>query len=142
MERNLILSGSRAFFSGLNGFGDPDYDYTGFKSMGAKLTHIKKGRNSTFLWNKNLTKEEIRDHINNNLFASAICIFLIPDIAGKIGVDMEFLKTLEPLAARLDERHKYLGEILGYYISNGSLTLTDEQRLSAFETYKRGRGIE
>ena len=65
--------------------------------------------------------------------------FLVPEVCKELGVTIEDLPKLEPLLARLDDRHKYEEIIFRSYLENGSFTLTDEQRLTAYESYKQSR---
>ena len=68
--------------------------------------------------------------------------FLVPEFCAEIGFTIEDLPRLEPLLAKLDEKHKYEEIIYNAYIENNAFVLTDEQRAAAYESYKVSRGIE
>ena len=61
------------------------------------------------------------------------------EFAGYIGLTREELKKLKPMFDSIDDKHKYEKMIFDYYIENNGFFLTDEQRLRAYEEYKRKR---
>lgn len=68
-----------------------------------------------------------------------ICEFLLPEYIKFIGMTVDRLPRLAPLFDVLDKKHLYLKIIYEAYLKNGKFELTDEQRLAAYEEYKRER---
>lgn len=67
--------------------------------------------------------------------------FLVPEVCEKIGFGIEDLKKLEPVSLRLDPKHQYEKVIFDAYLENKKFELTPEQRLQAYEIYKKSRNI-
>lgn len=67
--------------------------------------------------------------------------FLVPEVCEKIGFGIEDLKKLEPVSLRLDPKHQYEKVIFDAYLENKKFELTPEQRLQAYEIYKKARNI-
>ena len=65
--------------------------------------------------------------------------FLSPEFAEYIGLTIEELKRLKPMFDDIDEKHKYEKVIFDSYVENNGFFLTDEQRLRAYDEYKRER---
>ena len=65
--------------------------------------------------------------------------FLVPAFAKEIGLTIDELKKLQPLAAALDSKHHYQTIIFNYYLENGAFSLTDEQRAEAYDAYLSAR---
>ena len=65
--------------------------------------------------------------------------FLSPEFAEYIGLTIEELKRLKPMFDEIDEKHRYEKVIFDSYVENNGFFLTDEQRLRAYEEYKRER---
>jgi len=65
--------------------------------------------------------------------------FLSPEFAEYIGLTIEELKRLKPMFEKIDEKHRYEKVIFDSYVENNGFFLTDEQRLRAYEEYKRQR---
>lgn len=65
--------------------------------------------------------------------------FLSPEFAEYIGLTIEELKKLKPMFDDIDEKHMYEKVIFDSYIKNNGFFLTNEQRLTAYEEYKRQR---
>ena len=61
--------------------------------------------------------------------------FLVPEFARELGMDINDLERLRPLAEKLDEKHLYENVIYDAYIENGCWGLTDEQRIEAYRIY-------
>lgn len=139
-----IITGSRAFFEGMEGFNPHDTD----------AIQIVNERDVNFLFRRQMYDHEdgcdtfycVRQPKEVYLrwavkFASGSTIgqFLTPDFCKEFGITIEDLKQLHPLVERLDNRHKYLAIIYEAYMKNGSMTLTSDQRMEAYEEYKRER---
>lgn len=142
-----IITGSRAFFEGMEGFSPHDTD----------AIQIVSKHDVNFLFRRHMYDHEdgcdtfycVRQPKEQYLqwaarFASGSTLgqFLTPGFCQEFGITVEDLEQLRPMTERLDRRHKYLAIIYNAYITNGSMTLTDEQRQEAFAEYLKERGIE
>ena len=65
--------------------------------------------------------------------------FLNKEFAEYIGLDIKHLARLKPIFKKLDEKHLYEKVIFESYIKNNGFYLTEEQRLRAYEEYKKYR---
>jgi len=137
-----IVTGSRAFFSGMEGFKPKDVD----------VVILVNAKNVPFQWMRQTSngavdvfeivrhpKEELIAHAVRKARPMAIARFLTPDFASAIGLLPSDLPALKPMRDALDPKHGYLGVIYDAYVSNGSFELTDEQRLAAFNAYQACR---
>ena len=86
-----------------------------------------------------MSPEEFISYALNKGPTMQIGKFLIPEFNNEIGFTIEHLKQLVPLIEKLDDKHKYEKIIFDSYIENNSFTLTEEQRLKAYEEYKKYR---
>ena len=135
-------TGSLAFFEGMDGFNPSDIDHVAFEKVGTELCHRRIGNQSDFIWDEGLSKEDIIKFITEKMkHNAALCVVLVPEVAEKLGVTIDDLKNLKDEFAKIDAKHQYLDVIREAYIANDSFTLTDTQRLAAFEEYKRERGL-
>lgn len=111
------------------------------------LNHAIKGKRSFMLKKDNddvifypsLSKKEFIEEDLNTNDSIKIGKYLIPEFVEYIGFEISDLKKLRPLLDNLDNKHKYEKIIYDAYITNKSFTLTDEQRLSAYNEYKKYR---
>ena len=88
---------------------------------------------------RNMSKDEfIHDTLSSNV-PMRVGKFLIPEFNEFIGFTIDDLSALEHMFHELDEKHEYERLIYSFYLENGDFTLTDEQRLIAYEEYKRER---
>ena len=140
-----IITGSRAFFSGMEGFEPKDKD----------IVMIVEPKDVQFQWMRQTSngstdtfeivrrpKQELMAHAVEKAQPMAIARFLTPEFAEEIGLAPSDLPVLKPMRERLDKKHGYLGVIYDAYVANGSLTLTDELRMKAYEAYKAERKDE
>lgn len=136
-----FLIGSRAFFSGLDGFKPKDYDYLSFVEKGNGFTNYCQhtdGKCCRFIWVAK-SKDEMLSAALQRGPAMQVGKFLVPDVAAALDLTIQDLELLRPLIDKLEPLHEYEKVIYEAYISNGSFTLTDEQRAAAFEVYKAAR---
>ena len=137
-----ILMGSTYFFSCYEGFKGKDIDEieiieTNAFRYGRQLT----GRGKCLFQLKK--QDTIDDYINYALLSSTGMVigkFLIPEFCNEIGFTIEHLPRLKPLIDKLDDGHKYEEIIYNSYMENNAFTLTDSQRLKAYNSYKESRG--
>lgn len=136
------ITGSRAFFSDMEGFKPKDKDtivIVDKKKVPFKWIRQTCAPGSDVFELVNHTKKEWIDRwltLNNT---ASICTFLVPSIAEAFKVTIDDLQQLKPLRDRLDSKHEYLGTIYDAYIANNALTLSEEQLAHAFEVYKNAR---
>lgn len=141
MESKIYLVGSKAFFSGLEGFKPKDTDRLRFVEKGNGFNnYIQRsgGAHCDFLWVMK-PKQEMIDYALQHGPAMQVGKFLVPEVAAVLGLTVEDLQQLRPLIDKLDAKHEYQRVIADAYQANGSFTLTEEQRLAAFEKYRESR---
>lgn len=138
-----MITGSKAFFSGLENFKpkDTDYLYLVNYNGGFKYYRQSKTNNGDCLFEFiRRDKYELIDYaLNSKGPAMQVIKFLTPEFAKEIKLEIADLKLLKPLIDNLDEKHKYAQVIYESYIENNDFTLTDKQRNKAFELYKESR---
>ena len=141
MKKNTIPTGSRAFFCGMEGFQPKDTDQIVLvdNPRGFRLVRqTTSGSRCTFEVLSGHKQEHIA-HALTKAPAMTVVRFLTPAYAEHIGLTIAELETLRPLLARLDKKHQYAAVIFDAYVSNGTFTLTDEQRKEAFAVYQSAR---
>lgn len=137
-----IITGSRAFFSGMEGFKPKDYD----------VIVIVNNKEVPFKWMRQTSngsvdvfeivrhpKAKLISHAVEKAQPMAIARFLTPAFAKEIGLHPSDLPALRPMRENLDYKHEYLGVIYDAYVSNSSFELTDDQRQAAFDVYLKYR---
>jgi hypothetical protein len=139
-----IITGSRAFFDGMEGFTPHDTD----------AIKIVDEKDVNFLFRRRLYDREdgcdtfyvVRQPKQQYLrwaakFASGATLgqFLTPEFCREFGITVSDLEHLRPMTERIDKRHKYLTIIYDAYIANKNMSLTDEQRQAAYEEYQKER---
>lgn len=140
-----ITTGSRAFFSGIEGFSPKDND----------IVVLVEPDKVSFQWMRQTSngstdlfeivrrpKAELIQHAIEKAKPMAIARFLTPAFAEEIGLEPADLPLLQPMRDRLDKKHGYLGIIFDAYMANKAFTLTDEQRQEAFDNYKSMRPVK
>lgn len=139
-----ILVGSRAFFSGMDGFKSKDHDY---------LELVENP--TTFKWRREQSlrgtctfqfkHEPVGQMVQRTLDCGEALLvgkFLVPEVAQAIGATVADILPLEPLLSKLDDRHQYVAVIFEAVKQNGSFELTDEQQAAAYEVYRQARQIK
>ena len=136
----MILIGSRYFFSEYPDYHSHDIDKVEVQDTNEyEYVRIIRGQGKDYFFFKRKPKEEmIQDALQQKL-AMVVGKFLVSEFCQEIGFTFEDLPRLKPLIDRLDEKHLYEKIIYEAYLSNGSFTLTQEQRDQAYEEYKRLR---
>lgn len=140
-----IITGSRAFFSGMEGFKPKDCD----------VIVIVNNKEVPFKWMRQTSngsvdvfeivrhpKAKLISHAVDKAQPMAIARFLTPAFAKEIGLHPSDLPALRPMRENLDTKHEYLGVIYDAYVSNSSFELTDDQRQAAFDVYLKCRTNE
>ncbi len=139
-----ILVGSRAFFSGMEGFKSKDSDY---------LELVENP--TTFKWRREQSlrgtctfqfkHEPVGQMVQRTLDCGEALLvgkFLVPEVAQAIGATVADILPLEPLLSKLDDRHQYVAVIFEAAKQNGCFELTNEQRAAAYEVYRQARQIK
>lgn len=137
-----ILIGSQYFFSCYEDFNSGDIDEI-IITDDAKCRHMVQrtgqGHCLFTLRRQRSTGAYIAWALQSRI-GMVIGKFLVPEFNEAIGFTIKDLPRLAPLLDRLDEKHEYERIIYDSYIENNSFTLTPEQRLAAYESYKNSRG--
>ena len=139
-----ILTGSQYFFHMMPGFQPSDIDYVQLIAEPHGFKYVCQYRDSKgciFKWKK-MTPQEYIDYALHNGPAMQIGKFLTPEFAAAIDFTIDHLKQLTPLVNQLDDKHMYQKIIFDAYIENNSFSLTEEQRLQAYNEYLRARTKE
>lgn len=139
-----IKIGSAVFFSKFNDYKQKDDDEMVIQEKWLPhkihVLNFKKDGKDIFFWSP-LSKEEfIKDTIDSNV-AMRVGKFIIPEFCNYIGFEISEYKKLKDVFDNLDEKHRYEIIIRDAYIENNSFTLTDEQRMKAYQEYKKERNL-
>lgn len=98
----------------------------------------RDGTRCIFKW-RHMSADEFIAYTLTTRLPMELGKFLVPAVAEYLGITLEHLEQLRPVAERLDERHAYERIILEAYIENGGFFLTADQRAQAYEEYRRAR---
>ena len=136
-----ILVGSRAFFSGMKGFQSKDRDYLILveQPQGFNWRREQSVRGiCTFQYKLGTPAEMVSKtlEVGDPLLIGK---FLVPEVADVLGATIDDILPLETLLPKLDDKHQYEAVIFNAIKTNGSFTLTEEQRKEAFKVYKSAR---
>lgn len=135
-----FITGSKAFFEGLEGFKPHDTDIVKFNpSQHYELAVINKLRETTFIWKRDKADDIINYMLEKSKHPAKCIVLLIPSIAKRVGMTVDKLPRIKPLIDALDYKHKYIEVIYNYYVENNNLELTTEQLNSVYEEYKKER---
>ena len=134
--------GSRYFFKQYSDYKSHDIDMIELQdNCDYEKMRIIRGQGKDMFFLKRKPKEELIQDALNSQLAMAVGKFLIPEFNEEIGFEIEDLLKLKPLIDRLDEKHKYEEIIYNSYLKNKNFILTEEQRLEAYKSYKKSRGV-
>ena len=134
--------GSSVFFSNYEDYTAKDNDklciMDNFPIKDTNVLNLKQNGDDVFFY-KNMSKDEfIKDTIDSKV-PMRVGKFLSPEFCKYIGFEISDYAKLNEVFNNLDDRHQYEKIIRDAYIENNSFTLTDEQRLKAYEEYKGKR---
>lgn len=137
-----ILIGSRYFFSCYDDFVSKDIDELEIieTSDFGYLRQLTGQGKCLFQLKKQPSKENYIEYALKSNIGMVVGKFLIPEFCEAIGFTIEDLPQLKPLIDKLDDKHKYEEIIFNSYVENESFTLTEEQRLRAYRSYRESRG--
>ena len=139
-----IIVGSNVFFSEYSDFVPHDKDELILVASNKNqqiYTQIRLNGNCKFIW-KRMTPKEYIDYHKQHQVGIYLGKFLVPDFVKEIGFTIDDMKELEFLIDNLDNKHQYEKIIYNAYIENNDFYLTDDQRLQAYEMYKRYKNSE
>ena len=138
-----IITGSRAFFEGMDGFKPHDFDYIVLRQpeeVSFKYKYAHKDSEGNCIFEVVVRdKQDMMDYAVKHGLPMSLCMFLVPEFCEAVGITLSDLPTLSSMRDRLNKRHRYLGIIYNAYLTNGSMTLTEEQRMAAYDEYKKAR---
>lgn len=132
-----FIIGSRAFFSGIKGYAPKDKDelcIIDYPIFGDNVMYSRRNGYDIFMI-YNYGKEKLIEQCIKINVPLGVGKFLVPEFAEYINMNIDDLKQLESLLNNIDEKHSYEKIIYNAYIENGSFTLTDEQRMMAYNKY-------
>ena len=135
--------GSAVFFDQYPDYKVKDIDLlnlTDYALFGNPIMNMKLKEKDIFFMPNEHKDIMIRKTLESNV-PMRVGKFLVKEFADYIGLTIEDLKKLEPMFDKLDEKHRYEKIIYEAYIENGSFVLNDEQRLKAYNKYKKERKI-
>lgn len=138
-----ILLGSKYFFSCYSDFNAKDVDELEFVETNefAQMRQITGQGKCLFQMQRHKNKQQYIIWALHSKLGMVVGKFLIPEFCNEIGFTVEDLPKLKRLVGKLDKKHKYEEIIYNAYLENGSFTLTEEQRYSAYQSYKESRGL-
>lgn len=136
-----IIVGSKAFFNDIKDFKSKDTDRVVLvdNPVGFKFVRQTSGRGKCLFEWKRMSAEQFLEYTLKTKLPMSVGKFLVKEFCDEIGFTFEHLKQLAPIFEKLDEKHQYEKVIFEAYMENGDFTLTEEQRLKAYENYKKVR---
>jgi hypothetical protein len=137
--------GSSYFFDRYADFKAGDVDYVEFEEQPKLYKNVLQFRKADktmclFKWRK-MSADEFVQYTLRSKLPMELGKFLVPEVAEYLGITIDHLKQLRPVADRLDAKHQYEKTIYNAYIHNNAFTLTEEQRRKAYIEYRQERGI-
>ena len=138
-----FIIGSRAFFTGVEGYVPKDYDELNimdrFPFKGNVLNMKMNGKDVFFF--RGMDKEGfIKDTLECGV-PMRVGKFLVPEFAEYLGMTIADLKRLSPVIENIDKKHHYEKVIFDAYLKNGEFKLTEEQRVAAYKEYLKRKQI-
>lgn len=68
--------------------------------------------------------------------------FLVKEFCEDFGITIDHIKKLKPLVDQMDDKHLYVKYIYERMIENASFEITEEDRLKAYDMYKKQKLTE
>lgn len=136
-----MLVGSNVFFKDIEGFTSKDIDILEFVNNPTDFKNVRQFKfphKCVFQWRK-MPIDELIDITLFRNFPMEIGKFLVPEFIKEFKLSIDDLKRLEPIIAKLDDKHKYEEVIYNAYLENNDFVLTDEQRQEAYRVYTKYR---
>ena len=139
-----MLVGSNVFFKDIEGFTSKDVDILEFVDNPTDFKNVRQFKfpnKCVFQWRK-MPIDELIDVTLFRNFPMEIGKFLVPEFIKEFKLSIDDLKKLEPIVAKLDDKHKYEEVIFRSYLENNDFILTDEQKEEAFRIYNNSRNYD
>ena len=136
-----MLVGSNVIFIDIEGFTSKDTDILEFVDNPTDFKNVRQFKfpdKCVFQWRK-MSIDKLIDITLSRNFPMEIGKFLVPEFIKEFKLSIDDLKRLEPIIAKLDDKHKYEEVIYNSYIKNNDFTLTDEQLNEAYKIYLKYR---
>lgn len=132
-----FIIGSRAFFTGMEGYIPKDNDELNimdrFPFKGNVLNMKMNGKDVFFF--RNMNKEGfIKDTLECSV-PMRVGKFLVPEFAEYLGMTIADLKQLSPVIENIDEKHHYEKVIYYAYLENHAFYLNEKQKAEAYKEY-------
>lgn len=140
-----FVIGSTYFFKEIDGFKTKDTDHFVITNnpinKNILISNVKLGNDDLIIVSQETSVEQLFDYSKNGN-ALTCGKWLIPEICEYYSVSFDDVKReLGYRFKQMDDLRKYEECIYNSYCENDSMTLTDEQRMKAFEIYKKYRTI-
>ena len=140
MQNKSILAGSEYFFKDCPGYVFHDRDkLVVTDNLPAEVLRFKDGNDDVFLINRMSADEYVASMLSENVLPMRCGKFLIPEFNNEVGFTIEHLKKIGAVFDRIDDKHRYEKIIYESYIENNGFFLTNEQKMKAYEEYKKYR---
>ena len=141
---NKIVIGSQYFFNCYPDFHSKDIDYLEIVDTFefTQLRQISGMGKCLFQLKRHSNKEAYIQWALQSKTAMCVGKFLVPEFNAQIGFTIDDLPRMQPLIDKLDDKHKYEAIIYNAYMQNKDFTLTTEQRLQAYTSYKNSRNLK
>lgn len=136
-----ITVGSVAFFDGMEGFKPQVTDKVVIvKQVPNGWWHHKQTRQHVrlFEWQQH-TVSELVEKLSAVTDCKRASTLLVPAFANAVKgnqTDAAYLTAIAPVIGKVCGKHEWVRSVYDAYVQNGSLTLTDAQRMEAYEQYK------
>lgn len=138
-----FLVGSCYFFSRYPDFVPHDVDYIELVDSGPfkRQFYIRRGDGKDIVLMKKIPLPEMLKHDLDKGLPMYVIKYLVPEFSEAMGFSFGDLPKLQPKIDALDDKHLYIRTIYEAYLKNGSFTLTEDQRLEAYASYRSSRGL-
>ena len=138
-----IVTGSTPFFENIESFVPGDIDLVVLEDKSKRFNYWRYSFNSgiDITEIKYRPKEELLEYYKKDTTPSSVLgMFLTPEFIDAFGLTIDDVKEVyKVLEGKLTPRQSYQRVIAEAYFENNGFTLTDEQRLKAYEIYKAER---
>ena len=132
-----FIIGSRAFFTGVEGYVPKDYDELNIMDRSpfkGNVFNMKMNGKDVFFF-RDMDKEGfIKDTLECGV-PMRVGKFLVPEFAEYLGMTIADLKRLSPVIENIDEKHYYEKMIYDAYLENQAFYPNEKQRAEAYKEY-------
>lgn len=134
--------GSQVFFNDIPEYKSKDIDELCIMDtfiFNSNSIHINGLHGKDVFFYRQLDKQDWIKDVTESKLPMKIGKFLVPEFANYIGLTIDDLKNLKDIVDKIDEKHNYEKIIYDSYIENNGFYLTEEQKMKAFNKYKKNR---